>query len=84
MSDHETTLRKLADWFSFADEREDRAACLAGADALRRGPCGTCGTCKHDGCCGIQAACVSSQFTDKRATGCTGAYEPKAPTEPTR
>ena len=51
------------------------------AAALRRG---TCGTCKHDGCCGIQAVCVSSVHTDKRATGCTGAYEPKAPTEPTR
>lgn len=40
MSDHETTLRAMADdtlW-----NAEMRAAARAGADALRRGTCGTC------------------------------------------
>ena len=40
MSDHETTLRAMAEepW----NTPDLRAACLAGADALRRGTCGTC------------------------------------------
>ena len=43
MSDHETTLREMADTRRMLVATESQAAaCLAGADALRRGTCGTC------------------------------------------
>lgn len=34
-----------------------------------------CGTCRHDGVCGIQASCVSSMFPDRRPTGCDGGWQ---------
>ncbi len=63
MSDHETTLRnavaELDEWLSKNGRVPNhsqvvmRAACLAGADALRRGTCGTCKNWKRGGRGGV-------------------------------
>lgn len=45
MSEHETTLRELAQWSELFTSRET-SACLAGADALQR-ETRCCGNCKH-------------------------------------
>ena len=97
MSDHETTLRAYhAEWQRETDatmgagslhggrDPELAAACLAGADALRRG---TCGTCKH---C-VTGYAIEGTGSCAGPNGSIGGWVPlhasckfHAPTEPTR
>ena len=85
MSDHEKTLRGMSsDGTLF---RRERAACLAGADALRRG---TCAWAENengawDTACGRTWEFTNDGPVENRMTycmGCGGLVH--APTEPTR
>ena len=76
MSDHETTLRKLADYCTPGN----RAACLAGADALRRGTCGTCKNWKRGGRGGVFPLSCKIRVGRWASDDYCNMHDPKEPT----
>lgn len=88
MSDHETTLRELANRLRWKfDAKPEAAACLAGADALRRGACAW--TENENGAwdtaCGRTWEFTNDGPVENRMTYCMGCGgRVHAPTEPTR